>query len=196
MSNDERRAQKKREKQKKKRDEARASRGSRRPPPGAPGAAPRETGVAGAERWPVAECYLSEHWHEQGARVHAAFARKHAEGDVAVAFFEVDLTAEGVVEALARGGVTSDQVLGEVARRSEASGRSMNVADPALVAKVVLTGLAHGRANGKADVTGLSAALGLLGDEDGSSAPEAVLVGAAPPVPAKKKGLLARLFGV
>lgn len=193
MGNDERRAQKKREKQKKKRDAARATRGSR-PAPTAAGTA-RSPGLDGAERWPAGECYLSEHWHEQGARVHAAFVRAHSDGRLAAAFFEVDLLRDGVVGVLARAGVSEGAIQGEMARRSELTGKAMLVAEPALVAKVVRTGLAWGRTNGSPDPAGLSEALGLLGDEDGTSAPQAVLTGEPPPPPEKRRSLLGRLFG-
>lgn len=194
MANDERRAQKKREKQKKKRDEARATRGSRKPPPSA-AAPPRDAGLDGAERWPVGECYLSENWHEHGAHVHAAFVRNHSDGRLAAAFFEVDLREAGVIEVLARGGVSLGGVQGEMARRSELAGHAMLVAEPALVAKVVRTGLAWGRSRGRPDPDGLDEALGLLGELDGSDAPEAILTGDPPPPPEKRKSLFSRLFG-
>lgn len=190
MSN-ERRAQLKREKQKRKREEARASRGSRRPPDAS---APARPSIDGAGRWPLGECYLSENWTEQGARVDAAIVREHSDGPVAVAFFTVDLRRDGVVEADARA-VPAGSVHYAMAQRSERSGLAMRVAEPALVAKLVRVGLEHGRANGARDVAGLAAALAVLGDLDGAAAPEAILVGEPPPPPPERPpSLLGRLL--
>lgn len=188
-----RRDQKKREKQKKKRAEARKTRGSRAAPVQA--AVVRETGIAGWESWPVSDCYLSENWSDQGARVHAAFVRENDEGRCAAAFFEVDLKTEGVTEVLSRGNVSYAAVQGEMARRSELSKKAMLVADPALVAKLVLTGVDYGRDQGLSPPKGLDEALRLFGDIDPEDAPESILVGTPPPPPAKKKSLFSVLFG-
>ncbi|MEZ4317540.1 MAG: hypothetical protein R3F61_08545 [Myxococcota bacterium] len=187
------RAQRKREKQRKKRESAQKSRGSRKP--AVPTAAPVDRGLKGAEAWPVGECYLSENWHEHGARVHAGFVRESSDGRRAAAFFEVDLRRDGVVEVLARGGVSEGAVQGEMARRSEASGNAMLVAEPDLVVKVVRAGVDLSRSRENALPDGLDEALRLFGDLDGSTAPEAVLTGDPPPPPAKKKSLFSLLFG-
>lgn len=194
MAKNDRRNQKRREKQKKKRAEARKVRGSRAPVEPAPGR-PRESGLAGAERWPVGECYLSENWFEQGAHLHAGFVRTAEDGRRAAAFYEIDLESRGVVEVLARGGVSEGGVQGEMARRSEEADHSMMVVDPDLVAKVVFTAVELGRTNGHADVDGLGPALRLFGGLDGSDTAAAILTGTPPPPPPKKKSLFSLLFG-
>ncbi|MCB9677316.1 MAG: hypothetical protein H6737_19550 [Alphaproteobacteria bacterium] len=194
MASNEKRAQKKREKQKKKRDEARKVRGSRKPPE--PQAGERvDRGLKGADAWPIGECYLSEDWHEQGARVHAGFVREADDGRRAAAFFEVDLRRDGVVECLARGGVSLGAIQGEMARRSELSGKAMLVAEPDLVVKLVHTGYELTRSAGNPLPDGLDEAMGLFGTLDGSTAAEAILTGDPPPPPPKKKTLFGLLFG-
>jgi hypothetical protein len=188
------RAQKRREKQRKKREDARKVRGSRKPEVPQPGER-LDRGLKGAHGWPVGECYLSEDWHEQGARVHAGFVRQNTDGRLAAAFFEVDLRSEGVVECVARGGVSEGGVQAEMARRSELCDKAMLVAEPDLVVKVVNTGLALTRSAGRALPDGLDEAIALFGDLDGSTAEVAVLTGDPPPPPPKKKSLFTLLFG-
>ena len=53
---------------------ARSTRGSR----AAPGGSGR-VNVETALRWPVGECFLSEDWHEQGARVFVDELRRHSQ---------------------------------------------------------------------------------------------------------------------
>jgi len=188
------RAQKKREKQRKKRDSARRDRGSRSPPI-SQSTEPVHRGLQGAEAWPVGECYLSADWHEQGARVHAGFVRESTDGRRAAAFFEVDLREQGVVDCLARGGVSLGGIQAEMARRSELVDQAMLVAEPDLVVKLVHAGVQLAEAHGTPRPSALSEALALFGELDGSTAPEAILTGSPPPPPPKKKSLFSLLFG-
>lgn len=183
-----RRAQKKREKSRKKRDAARRTRGSRA---GAPSPA-LATGLAAAEavRWPVGECYLSQHWHEHGPMLHAVFTRAASDGRVAASFFEVDLRSEGIVDVLFRAPVSAEAVLGEVARRSELSGEPIQLDDPLRVCKAVEVARELG-----GDHPMLPEALALFGDLDARACPDAFLVGSPPPEPVKKKSLFSMLFG-
>jgi hypothetical protein len=192
-----RRDQKRREKQRKRRDKARRVRGSRTPPPGSPGSADRvDRSLNGAEAWPVGECYLSEHWHEHGARdVHAGFVREAEDGRRAAAFFALDLRRDGLTEVLARGGVSEAAIQGEMARRSEEAGHAMLVAEPDLVVKVVLAAVALNEARDADLPSGAREALALFGDLDGSSVREAILTGEPPPAPAKRRSLFSVLFG-
>ena len=187
------RAQKRREKQRKKRQAARKERGSRKPE--VPTGDPVSRGLKGADAWPTGECYLSEDWFEQGARVHAGFVRESSDGRRAAAFFEVDLRRDGVVECMARGGVSIGGIQAEMARRSDLAGKAMIVAEPDLVVKVVHTGLDLARDAGRPLPDGLDAAMGLFGDLDGSTAELAILTGEPPPPPPKKKSLFTLLFG-
>ncbi len=192
-----RRDQKKREKARKKREKARKNRGSRKPPPGSPGAAKSvDRGLKGADAWPVGECYLSEHWHEHGARaVHAGFVREADDGRRAAAFFEIDLRERGLIEVLARGGVSEAAIQGEMARRSEETDHAMLVADPELVVKVVRAAAELNDVLESPLPDGADEAMALFGDIDGSGAPQAILTGEPPPPPPKKRSLFSVLFG-
>lgn len=182
------RAQKKREKSRKKRDDARRTRGSR---PGIQSPAVA-SGLAAAEavRWPVGECYLSQHWHEHGPHLHAVFTRAASDGRVAVAFFELDLESGGVIDVLFRAPVSADAVLGEVARRSELSGDPIQVSDALRVRKAVEVAMELGGAPAM-----LPEALALFGDLDPRACEDSFLTGSPPPPPPKKKSLFTMLFG-
>ena len=44
----------------------------------------RDISVEEAAAWPLAECYVGDKWHEDGARVPAIFVRKHPSGRVSL----------------------------------------------------------------------------------------------------------------
>lgn len=190
-SKNERRAQKKREKNKKKRTAAHKARGSRRPADVPSSAAPKRADVREATGWPTGDCYLSETWPEHGPVVQGGFVRQHANGRCAAVFFQADLRRGGVADILAHGDVSSDAVLGEMVRRSEAAGHAMVIVEPDLVVKAFRTALELQ----DDDVAGTAEALALFGDLDGSGVDYALLTGEPPPPTPKKKSLFTWLFG-
>ena len=181
--------QKQAEKKKKSREDARTTRGSR---PG-PGGAPVDPGVA--LRWPVGECYLSDNWPDQGARVAAVFTRRSRGGRVAIALFDVDLAEEGVVAADLRAG--SDFDLQSIVSRLSIDGRSMVVREPSLVVKLVRAGAEHGRSLGHAPHGAYARCSRVFGDVDPAKASDEIKVGtepsANPPPKPAGEGLFARL---
>jgi hypothetical protein len=58
----------------------------------------RDISVEEAAAWPLAECYVGDKWHEDGARIPAIFVRKHPSGRVMAASMDVDLAEQGVVD--------------------------------------------------------------------------------------------------
>jgi hypothetical protein len=58
----------------------------------------RDISVEEAAAWPLAECYVGDKWHEDGARVPAIFVRKHPSGRVMAASMDVDLAEQGIVD--------------------------------------------------------------------------------------------------
>jgi two-component system cell cycle response regulator DivK len=58
----------------------------------------RDISVEEAAAWPLAECYVGDKWHEDGARVPAIFVRKHPSGRVMAASMDVDLADQGIVD--------------------------------------------------------------------------------------------------
>jgi hypothetical protein len=186
----ERRKAKKGEKQKKKRSGAQKRRA-------ASTVSARRAGAA--SDWPVGECYISEHWHERGAQVHAVFSRRHTGGAVAYAHFEVDLTERGVIEASDHR-VDQEQLLhAQLAGWSER--KAMVVAEPALVVKLVTEGKAYGRENGHRPPKGYGDAISLFGEVDPGSCTHIIDVGEADTdeVPKKKEswlGGLKKRFGM
>lgn len=180
-----RRKAKKREKQRKKRDDARRARGSRRPP----GA---KADVSDAVDWPVGDAWVGEGWHERGARVDALFTRRHADGRVAVAAFELDLAERGVLAVQTVGGASEAAVQGELVRRSS-DDRAMVAAEPGLVVRLVRAAAEHGASGGFEPPKGYDAAVALFGDVRPSG--DEILCGTeeAPAQPERAGGFLASL---
>ena len=171
------RQQKKNEKRKKARSAARRERGSRFV--AAPGAS-----VKGAESWPVGECYLSAHWPEQGALVHAVFVRQHSDGRAVAAFFEVDLAERGITEAATHGPHSAGQIQTLLADRYQ---EPMLVVPAELIVKVVHTG-----ATLSEPTSSFQEVSALLGDTPESD--EVLYTGPAPEEKPKKKSLFGWLF--
>ena len=149
-----------------------------------------------ARTWDTGECYVSEDWDEPGATVELVFSRVRA-GQAAVATFEIDRSGPGLL-ACRSVGLRADQVVGECARLSERTGRSMVGCAPALVVALVKDARANGS---RGDPSGLKDAWGLL---DGVAALElSVPFGPAasetaeapPPAAGWLQGLRRRLFG-
>jgi len=192
----EHRKAKKREKVKKRRTAAQQKRGSR-----------RVLGMAAdrieqARRWPMASCWASDNWHEQGAHVHVAFTRRHDDGRMAAAFFELDLADKGVVHVLADAPMTQAEIHGELAKRGH-DGRALFEIDPMLAVKLVNTARDWGVKQGHDQHSGLQRAQRLFGGVRGSKAREEVRTGYpdpnAPKAPPASDGMLSglkkRLFG-
>lgn len=174
MSGNQHRQIKKREKQRKKRTEAQERRGSR-----------RVMGLTAdrletARNWPLWDCWASENWHEQGAHVHACFARRHDDGTVAASFFELDLAERGVVEAHSIVPATTDQVLAELSKLGKGE-TSMVGVDPNLVVKLVDTAQHHGEKQGHAPPSNLSHARRVFGSAAGHRCKEEIRVGKPDP---------------
>lgn len=185
----ERRRSKKLEKQRKKREDAQRSRGSRKPV-GTRGTVALDEAVD----WPVSECWIGEPWHETGARVHAVFTRRHDDGRVAIAAFEVDLADQGVIEARATAGVSEGAVQGEVARRSEE--HAMVEASPSLVVTLVDAARRHGSSRGHAQPADLDRVTILFGDIEADDARHGIRCGspdAPEEAPPARPGILATL---
>ena len=183
----ERRRTKRLEKQKKKRSTV------SRPAAGSPGAS---FDAAKGRSWEPGECYVSEGADEPGARVELVFSRSRPDGVSVVSTFELDRSGPGLLAARSAGGVRQDQIVGECARISERTGRSMVGCSPALVAAYVNDARAHGT---NPDPPGLKDALGLLE----GIAPAVLQVPFGPeadaPLPPDREGwiggLKRRLFG-
>lgn len=155
--------------QKKKR--ARASR-----PGGDVGPVLQRTDGSEGRTWSVGECFVSEDWHEQGARVHAVVSREKG-GRAVAAFFEIDLAERGVIDVRTLGGLTPDHVRGECGRISEETGDALVTCAPALVAHIVHAARAFGAERGHAQPSGLPGALALLGGIDPEDTPFEVELG-------------------
>jgi len=158
VSKREARAIKSRQKKKKRRESARATRGSRKK-------APTGTGLGASISWPVGDCFVSQNWYEQGPRVHAVFSRRHSDGRVAAAIFEVDLGWEGVVDVTTFTNISDAILTGEIGRRSDEL--AIATADPELIVKVIKTGLDFGRENGVKQADGVDKAMRLFGEVSG-----------------------------
>ena len=48
---------------------------------------------------PLADCFISENWHEHGPSIVAAISRTHPNGRLAAALFTIDLAEKGVIGA-------------------------------------------------------------------------------------------------
>ena len=156
----EHRAAKKREKTRLKRKKIQTSRGSRNVM-GASADAVRQSGG-----WPMWEAWASEDWYERGAHAHVCFSRKHDDGRIAAAFFELDLAERGVVDATARTDATVQAVRIELGRRSE-DGKAMVEVEPDLVVKLVDSARAWGEKQGHTVPSGFQRARGVFGSASG-----------------------------
>lgn len=186
------RSQKRRQKalQRKKKKRARASRPGRDGPTA--GKVTRDPSVGA--HWPIGECYLGDGWYERGAHVHAVFTRRSADGQVAAAFFEVDLAERGVVEATSFGNGTDANVQAELVRRSTDE-QALATSDPDRVAKLVTTAAAFGAERGHPLPAGYARAIGVFGDLDPDTCRDDILCGAEPEPEPKPPSLFARLKG-
>lgn len=165
---------KKREKQRKKRTEAQTKRGSR-----------KVLGMTAdrmeqASRWPMWDCWASQNWHEQGAHIYCCFARKHDDGTVAAAFFELDLAERGVVEVGTKAPSSQGEVHAELARLAGDDTPIVGV-DPTLVVKLVDTARDFGEKRGHVQPSGLAHARRLFGGVRGSKNKSEILVGEPDP---------------
>jgi hypothetical protein len=195
MDKAERARQKRAAKKKESRQEAAADR-ARRIMREAPASLPaaRASAPEDAAGWPVHECWATEEWYEQGARVHVTFARRHESGRVAAAFFDVDLAEAGVVQASWRDDLTEQGYRYEVSERAQE--RVMREVEPALAVKIVQEGLAWGERRGHDQAEGAARAMALFGDVRASKARDAVLTGRPDVVEREpRKGLMGWLFG-
>jgi hypothetical protein len=185
------RKQKKREKQKKKRADA-SLRRSRQVARLAPASLEATT------TWPVGDCYLSENWHEHGARVHAIFTRRSGDGALAGAAFEVDLVHDGLVSARPLVGLTDGALQAELVRRAD--DHAMVTQDAAIVVKRVEVGIRLAESNGRRIPKDTDRAREIFGDVSSDDCPHELYTGDdAAPEPPRKLGIITRaldkLFG-
>jgi hypothetical protein len=189
LAGNDHRKEKKREKKRTKRRSAQSKRGSR-----------KVLGMAAdkmerARRWPMWDCWVSQGWDEQGATVHCCFARRHDDGRIAAAFFELDLLENGVLSVTARSPVTPSEVHAELGRRGGEDAALMSC-EPALVVKPVESARDHGDSRGHRQPSGLKRARRLFGSITGRKSPYDVVVGVPDPnapAKAKKEGWFAGL---
>lgn len=143
---------------------------------------------------PLSDCFISEHWHEQGPTIVGAVSRSHPNGRITAALFTVDLAEKGVTGAELVRDIEVDQLPALLSRRGGES--AVVECAPALVARAVADGLALGEANGHHPVRAYSEAAVLLEGIDPADCPHEMLTGPAEaqaqPEP-KKPGLLAGL---
>ncbi len=156
----EHKAAKKREKNRLKRKKAQASRGSRRVM-GASADAVKQAGT-----WPMWEAWATEDWYERGAHVHVCFSRKHDDGRIAAAFFELDLADKGILDATARTDATVQAVRMELGRRS-GDEKAMVEVEPDLVVKLVDTAHHWGEKHGHPVPSSFQRARGVFGSTSG-----------------------------
>lgn len=184
----ERRRTRRLEKQKKKRSTV------SRPAAGGPTVA---FDVAKGRTWDTGECYVTQDWDEPGAKIELVFSRSRPDGSSVVATFEIDRSGPGLVAARSFGGLRQDQVVGECARLSERTGRTMVGCAPALIVALVKDARAHGT---HADPPGLKDAWGLLDgidplDLDVPFGPASATTEAPPAEGGWLQGIRRRLFG-
>lgn len=191
-SKSDQRRKKRLQKQKKKRAAAQRERGSR---PGQ-GGMPSKVRLDQALTWPVDECYVSESWHEQGARVQVIATRRSNTGRLAIASYEVDLAEQGIVQCALVGGLTDIDLQAQLTRAS-AEGVAMALREPELIAKIVTVGHAWGVSQGHEPPAAADRGLRFLTGIDPDAAPEEIRTGITPPEP-EKKGIfsgIGKLFG-
>jgi hypothetical protein len=124
------------------------------------------------------------------------FSRSRPDGISVGSTFEIDRSGPGIVACRSVGGLRREQVVGECARLSERTGRSMVGCEPGVVVGFVSDARAHGTSPAPA---GLLAALALL--DELSPVEPVVPFGPAVPEAASEPdtgwlgGLRRRLFG-
>ena len=84
---------------------------------------------------PLGECFAGENWPEQGETVWAAVSRRHKNGKIAAAIYQVDLAEPAVLSAELIPELTPEQLHGELGRR--AGEQVVAVCEPELVAGLV-----------------------------------------------------------
>ncbi|MCO4744779.1 MAG: hypothetical protein KC912_08320 [Proteobacteria bacterium] len=158
------RAQKKREKARKKRAGKQHV-----------GRAAASGGLKSAAGWPTGDCWATDTYDQRGTDVLVCFTRQNESGRVAAAFFEIDLTEEGVRKVQTFGNVTDQQVMGEIGQRSDEDTTVVQV-DPSLAVKIVLAArdLMDDAPKGYGD------AVGLFGEIDPEDALEDIPTGYEP----------------
>jgi hypothetical protein len=143
---------------------------------------------------PLADCFISEHWHEQGPTIVAAVSRSHPNGRISAALFTVDLAQRGVTGAELVRDLDPEQLPSLLSRHGGES--AVVECAPALVARAVSAGLALGTANDHHPPRGYAEAAVLLEGIDPADCPHEILTGPAeaPAEPEEKSpGLLAGL---
>ena len=170
MAGNQHRKIKKAEKRRKKRRQAQTSRGSR-----------KVLGMTAdrmerARNWPIWDCWASQNWHEQGAHVYCCFARKHDDGTIAAAMFEIDLEEKGVLEVATRTTTNASDIHAELARVS-GDDLAMVSVDPTLVVQLVDSARDLGRENGHDQPNGLNHARRLFGSTRASKGRHEILTG-------------------
>lgn len=123
--------------------------------------------------WPIADCYISQNWPDQGPTIHAVLTRKHAGGTVAAALFEIDLAEKGVLSAELMIGVEPIRLYAELERRSQPI--SLLIVDEGMVVKAVQEGSAFGVKQGHPQPENLAEVMALFGDA--KPAPQQLLTG-------------------
>lgn len=142
-----------------------------------------------AVSWPPGDCYVSDGWDAPGAHSHMVFVRSHQDGRSVAAFVEIDRSGPGVLSARVDSFPTTDSVLAECIRISEASDElAFRGAPPGMVAGAIADAQAHGEAELPQAWPKVEA---LLGDVE--PAEMDVAFGPAPDVK-QTSGLLDRLF--
>lgn len=139
------------------------------------------TGAAGvktAMRWPIFDCYLSSNWHERGAQVVAAFARKNDNGQVAAAFMEIDLERRGLHTASFRSDLVEGNYGFLLSEKSDNDNPLLSVS-PSLVAKVAREGAQWSRNNGHSVPSAWANISQLISDVDVSGQEVDLLFGSA-----------------
>ncbi len=56
----------------------------------------RRAGLSQVMEWPFGDAYIGESWHQTGSRFPVLVTRRHASGEMAAVFFELDLELQGV----------------------------------------------------------------------------------------------------
>jgi len=134
-------------------------------------------GMKSASKWPLFDCYLSSNWHERGAKVTAAFARKSARGQVAAAFLEIDLEELGVTTTDTRTNLTEDGY-GFLLSEKSADDSPLLCVSPSLVVKVAREGAEWGGQQGHPLPPGYPDAAQLFAGVDTSKQQISLLFGA------------------
>ncbi len=163
----ERRRQKSIAKQKQRRESAQVSRRRRT----AKASGPR----GDASGWPVHEAWISEDWYEWEAKISGMITRKHADGTLAYAVFDVDLADEGLTACKTESGLAEGNVIQAIVDRSQT--KAMMLTAPANIARLVQDALDWRRRRTLPDPKGLAEALEYLDDVDAEDARSDFLFG-------------------